>query len=338
MIAHFNGFSYRGIIVIRYVAATVASVVTLAGAAPAFSQSDGTYPNRPIRLIAVFPAGGSVDAVARVVAQRMSESLKQQVVVDNRAGAGGLVGVEIAAQAAPDGYTMVIAANSITTYEVLTPNLKFNYVRDLRPVSTVASAPLVICTPMSLPVKSGADFLAYARARPGKLNFGSSGNGTSSHLASELFRSLANLDMVHVPYKGAAPAITDLISGQVQMMSSSALSMVPLVQGGRLRGLGVSSTKRLAVLPDLPTVAEFLPGYELSPWFGIWLPAKTPDSIVKRLNVEINQALAREDVKDFYARQGALPIGSSPEEFSRFIKAEAVKWQELVKRVAMPAK
>lgn len=318
----------------RLIACAVA-LAALAAIGPARAQPDSAYPNRPIRLIAVFPAGGSVDAVARVVAQRLSESLRQQVVVDNRAGAGGQVGVEIAAAAAPDGYTMVIAANSITTYEVLQPGLKFDYARDLRPVSTVASAPLVMCTPMSLPVKSGTDFLAYVRARPGKINFGSSGNGTSSHLASELFKTMANLDMVHIPYKGAAPSITDLVSGQVQMMFSSALSMVSLVQGGKLRGLGVSSGKRLQVLPDVPAVAEFLPGYELSPWFGIWVPAKTSNAIVARLNTEITRALEREDVKDFYARQGALPITGSPESFAQFIKIEAAKWQGLVRRVGV---
>lgn len=315
-------------------AAGLASLIGATWIGTGHAQVDSTYPNRPIRLIAVFPAGGSVDAVARVVAQRMSESLKQQVVVDNRSGAGGLVGVEIASQAAPDGYTMVIAANSITTYSVLQPNVKFDYTKDLRPVSTVASAPLVMCTPSSLPVKSGPEFLAYARANPGKINFGSSGNGTSSHLASELFRSMGNLDMVHIPYKGAAPSIADLMSGQVQMMFSSALSMVSLVQSGRLRGLGVSSTKRLQVLPDVPTVAEFLPGYELSPWFGIWVPAKTPDAIVTRLNAEIVRALERGDVKEFYGRQGALAISSTPEDFGRFIQAEAKKWQSLVKRVS----
>ncbi len=312
----------------------LASLIGATWIGAAHAQVDSTYPNRPIRLIAVFPAGGSVDAVARVVAQRMSESLKQQVVVDNRSGAGGLVGVEIASQAAADGYTMVIAANSITTYSVLQPNVKFDYTKDLRPISTVASAPLVMCTPSSLPVKSGPEFLAYARANPGKINFGSSGNGTSSHLASELFRSMGNLDMVHIPYKGAAPSIADLMSGQVQMMFSSALSMVSLVQSGRLRGLGVSSTKRLQVLPDVPTVAEFLPGYELSPWFGIWVPAKTPDAIVTRLNAEIVRALERGDVKEFYGRQGALAISSSPEDFGRFIQAEAKKWQSLVRRVS----
>ena len=316
------------------IAAALASLIGSTWVGTAYAQIDNTYPNRPIRLIAVFPAGGSVDAVARVVAQRMSESLKQQVVVDNRSGAGGLVGVEIASQAAPDGYTMVIAANSITTYSVLQPNVKFDYTKDLRPVSTVASAPLVICTPSSLPVKSGPEFLAFARAHPGKINFGSSGNGTSSHLASELFRSMGNLDMVHIPYKGAAPSIADLMSGQVQMMFSSALSMVSLVQSGRLRGLGVSSTKRLQVLPDVPTVAEFLPGYELSPWFGIWVPAKTSDAIVTRLNTEIVRALERSDVKEFYGRQGALAISNTPEDFGRFIQAEAKKWQSLVKRVS----
>ena len=312
-------------------AAAIAGVGSLAAGAAHTAES--AWPVRPIRLIAVFPAGGSVDAVARTVAARLSESLKQQVIVDNRAGAGGQVGVEIATRAAADGYTLVIAANSITTYEVLVPKLGFDYAKDLAPVSLVASAPLVLCTPPALPVATGPELIAYGRARPGKLNFSSSGTGTSSHLAGELFREMAGLSLVHVPYKGAAPAITDLIGGQVQLMFSSALSMVTLVQGGKLRGLGVSSAQRLPVLPDVPTVAEFLPGYELSPWFGIWAPAATPRPIVEQLSREIRRVLERPDVREFYARQGALPVANAPDEFARFIRTEAVKWQGLTKRV-----
>jgi tripartite-type tricarboxylate transporter receptor subunit TctC len=314
-------------------AVAITTAATLAAGAGTVRAAESAWPVRPIRLIAVFPAGGSVDAVARTVAARLSEALKQQVIVDNRAGAGGQLGVEIATRAAPDGYTLVIAANSITTYEVLVPKLGFDYAKDLAPVSLVASAPLVLCTPPTLPVATGPAQVAYARARPGKLNFSSSGTGTSSHLAGELFREMAGLSLVHVPYKGAAPAITDLIGAQVQLMFSSALSMVTLVQGGKLRGLGVSSAQRLPVLPDVPTVAEFLPGYELSPWFGIWAPAATPRPIVEQLSREIHRVLERPDVRDFYARQGALPVANAPDAFARFIRAEAVKWQGLTKRV-----
>jgi tripartite-type tricarboxylate transporter receptor subunit TctC len=292
-------------------------------------------PAKPIRFINIFAAGGSMDSVARVLAQRLTETLGQQVVVDNRAGAGGIVGVELTARAAPDGYTMVIAANSLTTYKVIQPDLRFDPLRELTPVSLVAAAPLVLCTTPSLPVASGRELIAYAKARPGKLNFSSSGNGTSSHLAGELFKTMAGLDLVHIPYKGAAPAITDLMAGQIQLMFSSTLSMVPLVQGGKLKGLGVSGAKRLAVLPEVPAVAEFLPGYELSPWFGVFVPVATPKPVIARLNREFVQALQRPDVQEFYARQGALPVYNTPAEFADYVRTEAVKWGALVRKAGV---
>lgn len=314
-------------------AARTAALLAAFVCAPAAFAADWS-PTRPVRFISVFPPGGSVDAVARIVGQRLADQLGQQVVVDNRPGAGGAVGVEIAARAAPDGHTIVIAANSMTSYRVLNPKLAFDPLKDVVPVSLVASAPLVLCSTMSLPVANGAELLAHVRARPGRLNFGSSGPGTSSHLAGELFRTMAKLDIVHIPYKGAAPAITDLIAGQVQLMFSSTLSMVSLVQGGKLRGLGVTSAKRLPVLPDVPAVAEFVPGYELSPWFGVFVPARTPKPVIERYSRELQRVLARPDVQDFYARQGAVPVASaSPEEFARYVAREAVKWGDLVKRV-----
>ena len=292
-------------------------------------------PTRPIRFINIFAAGGSMDSVARVLAQRLTDALGQQVVVDNRAGAGGIVGVELTARAAPDGYTMVIAANSLTTYRIIQPDLRFDPVKELAPVSLVAAAPLLLCTTPSLPVASGRELIAYVKARPGKLNFSSSGNGTSSHLAGELFKTMAGLDLAHIPYKGAAPAITDLMAGQIQIMFSSTLSMVPLVQGGKLKGLGVSSAKRLAVLPEVPAVAEFLPGYELSPWFGVFVPAATPKPVIARLNREFVRALQRPDVQDFYARQGAVPVYNTPAEFAAFVGTEAEKWGALMRKAGV---
>jgi tripartite-type tricarboxylate transporter receptor subunit TctC len=230
---------------------------------------------------------------------------------------------------------MVIAANSLTTYKVIQPDLRFDPLRELTPVSLVAAAPLVLCTTPSLPVASGRELIAYAKARPGKLNFSSSGNGTSSHLAGELFKTMAGLDLVHIPYKGAAPAITDLMAGQIQLMFSSTLSMVPLVQGGKLKGLGVSGAKRLAVLPEVPAVAEFLPGYELSPWFGVFVPVATPKPVIARLNREFVQALQRPDVQEFYARQGALPVYNTPAEFADYVRTEAVKWGALVRKAGV---
>ena len=306
-----------------------------ADAATAAQPAAEWSPTRPIRFISTFPAGGSVDSVARVLAQKLGDALGQQVVVDNRGGASGIVGVELTTQAAPDGHTMVIAANSLTIFRIIQPELRFDPVKALAPVSLVASAPLVLCTPPSLPVANGRELIAFVKARPGKLNFSSSGNGTSSHLAGELFKTMAGLDMAHIPYKGAAPAITDLIAGQVQIMFSSTLSMVPLVQGGKLKGLGVSSAKRLAVLPEVPAVAEFLPGYELSPWFGVFVPAATPKPVIARLNREFVRALQRPDVQDFYARQGALPVYNTPAEFAAFVGTEAVKWGALVRKAGV---
>ncbi|MGH8619192.1 MAG: tripartite tricarboxylate transporter substrate binding protein [Burkholderiales bacterium] len=311
------------------------AVVATAGPAAAAQPAAEWAPTRPIRFISTFPAGGSVDSVARVLAQRLGDALGQQVVVDNRGGASGMVGVELTIQAPPDGHTMVIAANSLTIYRVIQPELRFDPMKELAPVSLVASAPLVLCTPPSLPVANGRELIAYVKARPGKLNFSSSGNGTSSHLAGELFKTMAGLDMAHIPYKGAAPAITDLMSGQVQVMFSSTLSMVPLVQGGKLRGLGVSSAKRLAVLPDMPAVAEFLPGYELSPWFGVFVPVATPKPIIARLNRELARVLQRQDVQDFYARQGAVPVYNTPEEFAAFTASEGTKWGALIRKTGV---
>jgi len=318
-------------------AARTAVLLAACAAASAHSAALEWSPSRPIRFINVMAAGGSQDAVARLVGQRMSEALGQQLVIDNRPGAGGVVGVELAARAVPDGHTIVIAASSITTFRLSNPNMTFDPLKELAPVSLIAAAPLVLCTHSSVPSTNGRDLIAWIKARPGKVNFASSGNSTSSHLAGELFKTMAGLDMTHVPYKGAGPAINDLLAGQTQLMFSSALSMVPLVQAGRLRGLGVSSSKRIPVLPDLPAIAEFLPGYELSPWFGVFAPLATPRPVIDRLANEIARALQRPDVQEFYARQGALAVHNRPEEFARFIQAEAVKWQQLVKQVGVAA-
>jgi tripartite-type tricarboxylate transporter receptor subunit TctC len=320
----------------RTIPTGVLLVLGLASGAVSAAQPAAEWsPTRPIRFISTFPAGGSVDAVARVLAQRLGDALGQQVVVDNRGGASGIVGVELTTKAAPDGHTMVIAANSLTTYRVIQPDLRFDPVKQLAPVSLVASAPLVLCTTPSLPVASGRELIAYVKAHPNKMNFSSSGNGTSSHLAGELFKTMAGLDMAHIPYKGAAPAITDLMSGQVQIMFSSTLSMVPLVQGGKLKGLGVSSAKRLPVLPDVPAVAEFLPGYELSPWFGVFVPVATPKPVIARLNRELKVVLQRPDVQDFYARQGAVPVYNSPEEFAAYVATEGAKWGALIRKTGV---
>jgi tripartite-type tricarboxylate transporter receptor subunit TctC len=297
----------------------------------ASTPSSFSYPTKPVRFIVVFPPGGSVDAVARIVAQRLGVALGQQVVIDNRSGAGGLVGTEIAAKAAPDGFTLAMVSNAYVTYPSLYRKLSFDPMRDFEPITVIGSAPLLLAVSPSLPVKSVAELVAMAKTQPGKLSYASSGNGTSSHMAAELFKSLAAVDMVHIPYKGAAQALTDLIAGQPQLMFSSTLAFIPQVKAGKLRGLGVTSARRIAAIPDIPAIAESVPGYELSPWYGVIAPAGTPKPIIARLHTAIVEVLALPDVQEIYQRQGAEPVHMRPEQFAVFLKSEMQKWTDLVK-------
>jgi len=303
--------------------------------AACFSSGAGaqTYPAKPIRFIAPFPPGGSTDFLARIVALKMSESLGQQVVVENRGGAAGTIGVELAAHAAPDGYTIVMG--HIGTFGVnptLYPKLPYDPIKGFAPITLLAMVPNAMVVHPSLPAHSVREFLALARAKPKQLLYGSGGNGSAAHLAAAYFELLAKVELTHVPYKGTGPALIDLIAGQTSMMITGMPAVVPHVRSGKLRPLAVGTAKRLALMPELPTIAEAgVPGYEATQWYGVLAPAGTPREIVMKLNAEMIKALTRPDVRDKLAADGAIPVGDTPEEFGAHIKAEIARWAPVVR-------
>jgi tripartite-type tricarboxylate transporter receptor subunit TctC len=301
-----------------------AALLSFSVATIAFTATAADYPQKPIRLIVPFAAGGGNDAVARTIAQRLSAGLGQQVVVDNRAGAGGIVGAELAAKSAPDGYTLFLGGvGSHAINPSVHRNLPYDPVRDFAPISLVASAPLILVVQPSVAANSVEEFVALAKAKPDTINYASNGNGSSSHLAAVMFEAMTGTRMTHVPYKGLAPALVDLLSGQVQAMFSSVVAILPHVQAGKLRALAVTGEKRLALIPDVPTVAESgVAGYQAGSWYGILAPAGTPPEIVRTLNSEIVKAIQQPDVKRAFALEGAEPVGSSPQEFAAHIRAE----------------
>jgi len=299
-------------------------------AAAAFAQD---YPAKPLRLIVPFPPGGGNDTVARVIAQRMSPALGQPVVVDNRPGAGGSVGAEAVAKAPADGYTLFLAGvGSHAVNPNLHPKLPYDPVKDFAPITLIASAPSVLVVNPSIPARNVAEFTAYARANPGKLNYASNGNGSAAQLAATMYESMAGVRMVHVPYKGIAPALTDLLNGEVQLMFGTIVALVPHLQAGKLRALAVTSRKRSVLLPDVPTLAESgLPDYQAGSWYGVLAPAGTPRPIIERLHGTIVKALQQPDVAQRLAAEGAEVIGSTPEEFGAHIKAELARVAEVVR-------
>jgi len=306
-----------------------AAVLALGLAGGASAQS---YPTKPVRLIAPFPPGGSTDLIARLVAQRLSEALGQQVIVENRAGAGGTIGVELAARSAPDGYTIVMGhVGTFGFNPSLYPKLPYDAIRDFAPITNLAFVPNGMVVHPSLPVKTAGDFVKMARARPNELLFGSGGNGSAAHLAAEYFRILAKIQLVHVPYKGTGPALIDLIAGQTTMMITGMTAVMPHVKSGKLKLLGVATLKRLPGMPEVPAIAETVPGYDANQWYGVLAPAATPREIVTKLNAEIVKILRRPDVKERLAADGAEPIGNTPEEFGAFIKTEIARWAPVVK-------
>ena len=318
---------------IRRVLALLAIVAAAVAAPSTFAQGTASYPAKPVRLVVPFPAGGTTDILARAVAQRLSEAWGRQVIVDNRPGAGGNIGSDLVAKAAPDGYTLLMG--TVGTHAInpsLYKNMPYDHVKDFAPVILVAGVPNVLVVNPSLPVHSVPELIAYAKANPGKLNFASSGNGTSIHLSGELFKAMTGVEMTHVPYKGSAPALTDLIGGQVQLMFDNLPSSLPFIKAGKLRALAVTSGARAAALPDLPTLAESgLPGFEASSWFGVLAPAGTPRDIVAKLNGAIAGWLASPEAKEKLLAQGAIAAGGTPEDFARHIGAETSKWAKVVK-------
>ncbi len=294
------------------------------------------YPSKPIRLIAGSSPGSGVDIVARIVAQRLAEQLGQQVVVDNRAGAGGNMGAELAARAAPDGYTLVIGTPSQAINGALYRLPGYDLQRDFAPISQVTSGQYVVVAHPALAVKSIGELVAAAKANPGQLNYASGGTGNVTHLAGELFKSMTRTNLVHVPYKGTSPALTDVIGGHAQVMFANLTSAVPAMKGGRLTALAVTGEKRAAMLPQLPTVIEAgVPGYVVISWFGVMAPARTPNAIIARLHGELERAMRSADVRDRLEADAAEPIATSPGLFAAFIKAEIAKWSRVVREAGI---
>jgi len=291
------------------------------------------YPNKPIRLVVPFPAAGTTDILARDVGQRLTQVLGQSVVVDNRAGAAGNIGSDIVAKSAPDGYTLLMC--TVSTHAInpgLYSKLPYDHVKDFAPVILVARVPNVLEVNPGVPVNSVADLIKLAKEKPGQINFASSGSGTSIHLSGELFKTMAGVDMVHVPYKGSAPAVTDLVGGQVQVMFDNLPSSLAQIKAGKLRAVAVTSAQRAPALPNVPTIAESgLPGFEATSWFGVLAPAGTPPEIIRRLNAEIDKWLQSPEGKEKLLAQGAVPAGGSPDEFAVYIRSETDKWAKVIK-------
>ena len=307
--------------------------LTIAGPRTASAQS---YPAKAVRIVVPFPPGAGADIVTRLITAKLGSAFGQQFVVDNRAGAAGHIGAEVAAHAAPDGYTLLSTPASIVISRSLYPKLNYDIEKDLDPVVLIASAPFVLVVHPSLPARNVRELIALARAKPGELYYASTGNGGTPHLATEIFKMQAKIDIVHVPYKGTPPAVTDLLSGQVQLMFANTLSVLPHVRSGRLRALAISSIKRSAAAPELPTVAESgMPGFDVSTWFGMLAPRGTPKEIIDRLDGEVRKIVQMADVRARLISQGADPIGSTPEEFRAYLKSELVKWEKAVKAVGV---
>jgi tripartite-type tricarboxylate transporter receptor subunit TctC len=290
-----------------------------------------TYPTRPVRIIVGYPAGGVSDIFARLIGQWLSERLGQSFVIENRPGASGTLAVDAVVRAAPDGHALLLTASNDAYNENLYPDLRFNYIRDLSPVASIALTPLVMEVNPSFPAKTVPEFIAYAKTNPGKLNMGSGGIGTPEHVAGELFKMIAGVNMVHVPYRGAAPAITDLLAGQVQVYFGTLPASIEYVRAGNLRALAVTSAIRSLALPDIPVVGEFLPGYEAISWYGVGAPKNTPAAIIEKLNREINAALADPRIKSRTDDLGAVVFPGSTAEFAKLIAADAAKWVKVIR-------
>lgn len=289
-----------------------------------------TYPTRPIRLIVPFPSGGQTDIVARMLAQKLTETFKHQVLVDNRPGGGGTIGTEIVVRANPDGYTMIMVSASYATNASLY-KLPYDPVNDVAPIALVGETGFVVTVNPSGPIKSIKELIAYDKANPGKLNYASGGTGSSVHLATELFNQMAGTQMTHVPYKGAGAGLSDLLGGQIQLIFGGVNQMTPQIKSNRVRGIAVTTAKRSSAVPDIPTVGETVPGYESAQWFAIWGPKALPKDLVARWNREIDRILQLSDVKERMADDGVEPAGGSPERFREALKRDVAKWQNVVK-------
>ena len=311
-------------------------LLQLLAAALALPAGAQQYPAKPVRMVVPFPPGGPTDVVARLIAPKMAEALGQQVVVDNRGGAGGAIGTEQVAKSAPDGYTIVMGTiGGLAVAKSLNPKLGYDTLRDLAPITQSVTVTSVLVTHPSVPAKNVRELLAIAKQGGKRLNYASSGNGTITHLAGELLKLMAKVDITHVAYKGGAPALVALVSGEVDMSYENSLIITPQIKAGRVKGLAVTGAKRSALLPDLPTIGETLKGYSASGWYGLLAPAATPKPVIARLHTEAVKALRAPDVVEKLSGQGAEPVASTPEEFAAFIRSETDKWANLVKAAKM---
>ncbi len=312
----------------------LAGGVVAAPALPRLAAAD-TYPARPVHIVAGFAAGGGVDITARLIGQWLSERLGQSFIVENRPGAGGNIGTEAVVHAAADGYTLLLSTVPNAVNATLYDNLNFDFIRDIAPVGGIIRVPMVILLHPSVPAKTVPELIAYAKASPGQVNMASAGFGSAPHMAGELFNVMAGVKMVHVPYRGQGPALTDLLGGQVQVLFATTPGTSDYIATGKLRALAVTTASRIAMLPDLPPVGDFVPGYELSQWYGLSAPAKTAADIVATLNREINTAFADAKMKSRFADIGGEPLAGTPEAFGKFIAAETEKWGKVVKSTGM---
>jgi tripartite-type tricarboxylate transporter receptor subunit TctC len=305
-----------------------ASATTLT-AVPHFARAQ-TYPTRPLHIVAGAPPGGATDILARLMGQWLSERLGQAVIVDNKPGAGTNIGTEAVVRAPADGYTFLLVAPTAAINTTLYDNLGFDFIRDIAPVAGIMRVPQVMEVGLTVPANTVPEFIAYAKVNPGKINMASAGNGTSPHMAGELFKIMTGIDMTHVPYRGSAPALTDLIGGQVQVMFDALLSSIAQIRAGKLRPLAVTTSRRSDALPDIPSIGDFVPGYEASAWYGLGAPRNTPPEIVQRLNQEVNAGLADPRMKQRFADLGGTPMRMTPTEFGKFVADETERWAKVV--------
>ena len=307
----------------------LALAASLAASATAMAQP---YPSKPVHLIVPFPPGGVTDLVGRIIAQRLSEGLGQQVIVENRGGGAGSIGAQMAARAAPDGYTLFMGTATHAINATLMPNVGYELTRDFAPITLVASVPLLLAAHPSVPANDVKSLVAFAKGKPGQLNFASGSTGSASHLAGEMLKMAAGLDMTHVPYKGGGPALQDLIAGHVSIMFENMPSILPHVQGGKLRGLAVTGAKRSPAMPELPTMIESgFPGFEAGSWYGLYAPAGTPPQVLQKLHAEMMKALRTPEMQKQLSAQGADPVGNSPQEFAAFMRDEIAKWAKVIR-------
>jgi len=315
-------------IVQRVLSLLASTVMILAAAAPSTAQD---YPSHPIKMIVPFGAGGPTDIFTRLLAEELRKALKQPFVLENRPGAGTIIGTEAAAKSPPDGYTVLMISATQTTTETLVPSKPYKLLRDFVPVASLLNSELVMVVHPSVPVNTVKDFIALAKSKPGALNYASSGVGSNYHMAGELFKNLTGTNILHVPYKGSSGARNDIISGQIEMMFDSVPSMAPMIQAGRVKALGTTGKMRSAILPDVPTLSEAgVPGYEATIWIGVMAPAGTPQPIVTLLNTEINKILARADVVEAWTKQGATAMSMTPEQFGDYVQSEIDKWARVI--------